>query len=88
MEKFYLDLLGYCAATLTTVAFVPQVLKTIKTKSAKDVSIGMFISFTIGVFLWIIYGLATDTKPIWISNFIILGLAITQIILKLKYDKE
>lgn len=88
MEKFYLDLLGYCAATLTTVAFVPQVLKTIKTKSAKDVSIGMFISFTIGVFLWIIYGLVTNTKPIWISNIIILGLAITQIILKLKYDKE
>ncbi len=88
MEKVYLDLLGYCAATLTTIAFVPQVLKTIKTKSSKDVSIGMFISFTIGVFLWIIYGLVTDTKPIWISNFIILGLAITQIILKLKYDKE
>lgn len=88
MEKFYLDLLGYCAATLTTIAFIPQVLKTIKTKSAKDVSLGMFISFTIGVFLWIIYGLVTNTKPIWISNFIIFGLAITQIILKLKYDKE
>lgn len=88
MEKVYLDLLGYCAATLTTIAFVPQVLKTIKTKSARDVSIGMFISFTIGVFLWIIYGLVTNTKPIWISNIIILGLAITQIILKLKYDKE
>jgi MtN3 and saliva related transmembrane protein len=88
MEKFYLDLLGYCAATLTTVAFVPQVLKTIKTKSAKDVSIGMFISFTIGVFLWIIYGLATNTKPIWISNFIIFCLAATQIALKLKYDRK
>ena len=88
MEKVYLDLLGYCAATLTTIAFIPQVLKTIKTKSAKDVSIGMFVSFTIGVFLWILYGLVTNNKPIWISNFIILGLSITQIILKLKYDKE
>ena len=88
MEKVYLDLLGYCAATLTTIAFIPQVLKTIKTKSAKDVSIGMFISFTIGVFLWIMYGLVTSNKPIWISNSIIFCLAITQIILKLKYDKE
>jgi len=88
MEKFYIDILGYFAASLTTIAFIPQVLKTLKTKSAKDVSTGMFVFFTTGVFLWILYGFANDNKPIWISNLIIFCLAVTQIVLKFKYDKK
>ena len=88
MEIILIEILGYISATLTTIAFVPQILKTLKTKSAKDVSMGMFVLFTSGVFLWIIYGLLTDTKPVFISNIIILCLALTQIILKIKYDKQ
>lgn len=88
MEIIFIEILGYISATLTTIAFVPQILKTIKTKSAKDVSMGMFALFTSGVFLWIIYGLLTNTKPVFISNIIIFCLALTQIILKIKYDKQ
>ncbi len=88
MEMILIEFLGYLSASLTTIAFVPQILKTLKTKSAKDVSMGMFGLFTTGVFLWIIYGFLTDTKPVFISNIIIFCLALTQIILKIKYDRQ
>ncbi len=88
MEKIIIEILGYISATLTTIAFLPQIIKTIQTKSAKDVSMGMFVLFTIGVFLWIIYGILTRTYPVLIANAVIFCLALTQIILKIKYDKK
>ena len=88
MEKIMIDVLGYISATLTTIAFLPQIIKTIQTKSAKDVSMGMFVLFTIGVFLWIIYGILTRTYPVLIANAVIFCLALSQIILKIKYDKN
>lgn len=87
MEKIMIDVLGYISATLTTIAFLPQIIKTVQTKSAKDVSMGMFVLFTIGVFLWIIYGILTRTYPVLIANAVIFCLALSQIILKIKYDK-
>lgn len=88
MEKIMIDVLGYTSATLTTIAFLPQIIKTVQTKSAKDVSMGMFVLFTIGVFLWIIYGILTRTYPVLIANAVIFCLALSQIILKIKYDKN
>ncbi len=88
MEKIMIDVLGYISATLTTIAFLPQIIKTVQTKSAKDVSMGMFVLFTIGVFLWIIYGILTRTYPVLIANAVIFCLALSQIILKIKYDKN
>ena len=88
MEKIIIEILGYISATLTTIAFLPQIIKTIQTKSAKDVSMGMFVLFTIGVFLWIIYGVLTRTYPVLIANAVIFCLAFAQIILKIKYDKR
>lgn len=87
MEAIIIEILGYISATLTTIAFLPQIIKTLKTKSAKDVSMGMFVLFTTGVFLWIIYGALTNTMPVLIANAVIFCLALTQIILKIKYDK-
>ena len=87
METIIIDILGYLSATFTTIAFLPQIIKTIKTKSAKDVSMGMFVFFTTGVFLWIIYGALTNTMPLIIANTVTFCLAITQIILKIKYAK-
>lgn len=84
----FIEILGYVSATLTTIAFIPQILKTLKTKSAKDVSMGMFALFSTGVFLWIIYGFLTGSKPVFIANIVIFCLALTQIILKIKYDKQ
>ena len=88
MEKIMTDILGYISATLTTIAFLPQIIKTVQTKSAKDVSMGMFVLFTIGVFLWIIYGILTKTYPVLIANAVIFCLALAQIILKIKYDRN
>ena len=87
METLMIEILGYISATITTIAFLPQIIKTFKTKSAKDVSMGMFILFTTGVFLWIIYGILTNTMPVLIANAVIFCLSLTQIVLKIKYDK-
>ena len=87
METIIIDILGYVSATFTTIAFLPQIIKTIRTKSAKDVSMGMFVFFTTGVFLWIIYGALTNTMPLIIANSVIFCLSPIQIILKIKYDK-
>lgn len=80
-------LLGLAAGTLTTIAFVPQVLKTWRTRSAEDISILMFLLFTCGVLLWLLYGIALHAAPIIIANAITLLLALTVILLKLRYSK-
>lgn len=78
--------LGFVAGTLTTVAFLPQVIRTWRTKSAKDLSLPMLISFTTGVVCWLIYGLLIDSLPIILANGVTVLLAGTNLILKLRYD--
>ncbi len=80
------NLLGYAAGSISMISFIPQVYKTWKIKSAKDVSIQMFILYTTSTFLWIIYGFTSNQYAIWIPNTIVLFLSITQVILKIKYD--
>jgi MtN3 and saliva related transmembrane protein len=80
-----ITLLGICAGTLTTVSFVPQVLKTWQMKSAKDVSLVMFIVFSLGITLWIVYGFKTNSLPVIVANSVTLVLAILIIIMKLKF---
>ncbi len=85
MDTQWSNLLGIIAGTLTTIAFLPQLLKTWKTKSAKDVSLVMMATFCLGVFLWIVYGLAIGSIPIVMSNVVTLALALLIVILKIKY---
>lgn len=85
MDTEFTDILGLIAGTLTTIAFVPQVLKTWTTKSAKDVSLVMMISFCVGVFLWLVYGLAIGAMPVIVSNAVTLFLALLIVVLKIKY---
>ncbi len=80
-----ISLLGYFAGTLTTLAFLPQLLKVIKTRSTKDISLLMFIVFTIGIFLWLIYGLLIASPPIIIANLVTLAIASMILFFKLKY---
>jgi MtN3 and saliva related transmembrane protein len=79
------DFLGLAAGSLTTIAFVPQVLKIWRTRSAHDISIIMFLLFSTGVLLWLIYGIAIDSLPIIISNTITLLLALIIVFLKFRY---
>ncbi len=64
------ELLGLIAATLTTAAFLPQVYKTWKTKSADSLSLSMLSIFVSGVFCWLIYGFLIDSVPIILANLI------------------
>jgi MtN3 and saliva related transmembrane protein len=77
--------LGLVAGALTTIAFLPQAMKTWKSKSAEDLSLGMLASFSTGVLLWLIYGMLIDSLPIIIANAVTLLLASTNLTLKLKY---
>lgn len=81
----YANLLGVSAGTLTTAAFVPQALKIWRSKSAKDVSFGMFLTFSTGVLLWLLYGIAIGAAPVIITNVITLALSILIVILKIRY---
>ena len=85
MDTASIDLLGLIAGALTTIAFFPQLLKTWKSKSAKDVSLVMMIIFCIGVFLWVLYGLTINSLPVVITNLITLILALLILILKIRY---
>lgn len=71
----YTSILGTIAALLTTVSFLPQALKTIKTSDTKSLSLPMYSLFVLGVFLWLLYGLKTDQISIIIGNLITLILA-------------
>ena len=86
VSGFSIDILGWIAGTLTTIAFFPQLLKTWTTKSAKDVSLVMMIIFCIGVFLWVLYGLTINSMPVVITNLITLILALLILILKMRYE--
>ena len=81
-----LTLIGNFAGFLTTVAFVPQILKTWKSKSASDLSLGMFFVFSLGVFCWLIYGILLSEIPIVFWNMVTLILALALLIMKLKFD--
>lgn len=80
-----ITILGLVAGTLTTIAFLPQLMKTWKTKSAKDVSIEMLIVFSIGVFLWLIYGIYLQALPIILANSLTLIFNLIILGLKIRY---
>lgn len=83
-----IEIVGYVAAVLTTVAFFPQVWRTYRSKSASDLSILMLVMFTLGVFLWLIYGVARGSIPIAAANAITLAQSIFLVVLRLRYRRS
>ncbi|KYF97574.1 SemiSWEET transporter [Sorangium sp. So ce394] len=77
--------LGLVAATLTTVSFLPQVLRTLRTRDTRSISVGMYAAFVTGVGLWLVYGLLTGDVPIIVANAITFVLSGTVFVLKLRY---
>ena len=77
--------LGLLAGTLTTAAFVPQVVKIWKTKHTRDISLGMFAIFSFGVLLWLLYGILIEAWPVIFANALTLGLSLTILVFKIKY---
>tara|TARA_Y100000589_G_scaffold302724_1_gene314501 strand:- start:1221 stop:1487 length:267 start_codon:yes stop_codon:yes gene_type:complete len=88
MKIVYIEFFGYTAAILTTLAFIPQLIKTLKTKKAEDVSLTTLIMFLTGVAAWIIYGIEISSKPILIANCITFILNFLILLFKLIYSQK
>jgi MtN3 and saliva related transmembrane protein len=83
MEYF---MIGYLAGTLTTLAFAPQLLKALKTKSTKDISLLMLLCSTTGMTLWLYHGLLIEDMALILANSVSIALASTLLVYKLKND--
>ena len=81
------DIFGYFAAILTTSAFLPQLIKTLKTKKADDVSLTTLVMFIVGVLSWIIYGYKISSAPILVANLITLILNLLIMISKIYFSQ-
>lgn len=78
-------IIGFIAATLTTAAFVPQAIKTYREKSAKDISLPMYLIFEMGIICWLIYGIALSDLPIILANCVTLIFSTMILVLKIRH---
>ena len=77
--------LGLLAATLTTIAFVPQVVRAWRTRSTHDISLPMFLILAAGIMLWLVYGLLISDLPLIAANLVTLLLVLVILVFKLRY---
>lgn len=80
------DWVGFGGAALTTLSFLPQAWLSFKTRDVSGISLGMYSVFTVGVALWLVYGLMLGAWPIVLANAITLALAIAILVMKLRYS--
>jgi MtN3 and saliva related transmembrane protein len=80
------EIIGYCAAVLTTASFVPQAWHTFRTRDVRGISLGMYSVFTAGVACWLVYGLLLGAWPIVIANCVTLTLAAAILVMKLRFQ--
>lgn len=80
-------LIGSAAAVCTTIAFVPQLARVYRRKTARDISISMFLVFSVGEMLWFLYGIFIHSLPVILANAVTLALALAILTLKLRYDR-
>lgn len=88
LPAWVLDAAGSTAAVCTTVSFLPQLVRVYRRKSAHDISLVMFLLFSFGVACWLVYGLGIGSAPITAANAVTLALALTILVLKLRYDRR
>ena len=79
------EIVGLVAALLTTVAFLPQVIHTIRTRSTHDISLRMYSLYTVGIFLWLVYGLLLHDMPLIVANIVTFVLSGTILGLKMRH---
>jgi len=83
----HIETLGYIAAFLTTAAFLPQTIKTIKSRDTASISLAMYVMFTTGIILWLGYAFLIESMPMIIANIITFVLSATILVLKLSEKK-
>lgn len=79
------ELIGYAAACLTTLSFMPQAWLTFRTRNVSGISLGMYSAFTLGVALWLVYGLSLKAWPVVAANAVTLVLALSILVMKLRF---
>lgn len=88
MPADWAQALGFLAAVLTTLSFVPQVMYCWKTRDTRSISLGMYACFSLGVLLWLVYGFLVNQWPVVFANAITLVLALSILYLKLKQPDQ
>jgi MtN3 and saliva related transmembrane protein len=88
MRQTIISFFGYTGGFLTTVACIPQVVKSWRSRSVGDLSLGMLVAINIGVAMWIVYGITHPDWPIFFTNFVSIGLWSSLLWLKLRYGSE
>jgi MtN3 and saliva related transmembrane protein len=79
---------GFAAAFLTTASFVPQAWLTFRTRDVSGISLGMYSAFTLGVALWLLYGLSLRAWPVVVANTVTLALALAILVMKLRFGRR
>ena len=87
IDAQHVEWIGTAAAALTTLSFVPQVWLTLRTRDVSGISLGMYLCFTLGVALWLVYGLFIGSRPVTVANCITLTLALIILGMKLRYGR-
>jgi MtN3 and saliva related transmembrane protein len=80
--------IGFAAAFLTTASFVPQAWLTFRTRDVSGISLGMYSAFTLGVALWLLYGLSLRAWPVVVANTVTLALALAILVMKLRFGRR
>jgi MtN3 and saliva related transmembrane protein len=80
--------IGMMAAVCTTVAFVPQLVRVWRLRSAREISLGMFLVFSLGTLLWLVYGLCIHSTPVVLANAVTLALSLAILTLKLRFGRD
>ena len=83
-----IDVLGMTAGTISAIVFLPQVIKTWQSRSAKDISVWMFSFATVSVILWLIYGILIHNWPVIYTNSCVLVFSLIMLYFKLKFDRK
>lgn len=88
MQSLYIEIIGYLAAITGTFLMLPQVIKSVKTRSAQDISLWMLIAYVTQAALWGVYGFFISAVPLVLTNMIAFCIGIIQLVLKQKYERK
>ncbi|MBW4043902.1 MAG: SemiSWEET transporter [Acidobacteria bacterium] len=88
MSAAEVNLIGSVAAVCTTASFVPQLARVWRLRTARDISLVMFLLFSVGEAMWLAYGLLIHSEPVILANFVTLVLAVAILVLKLRFDRK
>ncbi len=85
MQPIHVHVIGLAAGICTTISFAPQIIKILKTRHARDISLLMFVVLSTGIFLWLVYGILLGALPVILANGMSLILCVLIIVLRLKF---